>query len=205
MAMTLRVVVPPHPLIAHWLTMLRNASTPPPLYAKALEELGRWLTYEALRDWLPNRSEEVTTPSSVTKGFVIEHNIPLLAIPNLPGGLELWHGAREVLPNAQLCIGGIPIKIENNAGMIIYQDQICTGNELLKVLNALKNQEIESRRIRIITALASNPGLKNIGENYPDLNIFCACIDPELTNDGIINPGIGKPSLRLSTRITGLN
>ena len=61
MAKTLRVVVPPHPLIAHWLTMLRHVGTPPSLYRTALEELGRWLTYEALRDWLPHRREEVHT------------------------------------------------------------------------------------------------------------------------------------------------
>ena len=47
MAMSLRVVVPPHPLIGHWLTMLRHRETPAALYATALQELGRWLTYEA--------------------------------------------------------------------------------------------------------------------------------------------------------------
>ena len=44
MAMSLRVVVPPHPLIGHWLTMLRHQETPPALYATAMHELGRWLT-----------------------------------------------------------------------------------------------------------------------------------------------------------------
>ena len=48
MAMSLRVVVPPHPLIGHWLAMLRHRETPSALYATAMQELGRWLTYEAL-------------------------------------------------------------------------------------------------------------------------------------------------------------
>ena len=61
MAMSLRVVVPPHPLIGHWLTMLRHRETPPALYATAMQELGRWLTYEALRDWLPHRREPIPT------------------------------------------------------------------------------------------------------------------------------------------------
>ena len=47
MAKTLRVVVPPHPLIAHWLTVLRHAGTPAALFATGMEELGRWLSYEA--------------------------------------------------------------------------------------------------------------------------------------------------------------
>ena len=83
----MRVVVPPHPLVAHWLTMLRDINTPAPLYAKALEELGRWLTYEALRDWLPHRFETVETPKTKTQGAIIEASIPLLAIPNIPAGL----------------------------------------------------------------------------------------------------------------------
>ncbi|MGA0279595.1 MAG: uracil phosphoribosyltransferase, partial [Vulcanococcus sp.] len=51
MSKTLRVVVPPHPLIGHWLTVLRDRETPQPLFATAMAELGRWLTYEAMRDW----------------------------------------------------------------------------------------------------------------------------------------------------------
>ena len=61
MAMTLHVVIPPHPLIGHWLSILRIDTTPPAIYATALEQLGKWLTYEALRNWLPHRKEEVIT------------------------------------------------------------------------------------------------------------------------------------------------
>ena len=32
-----------------------------------------------------------------------------MVMPNIPGGLELWLGAREILPNASLCLGGIPV------------------------------------------------------------------------------------------------
>ena len=38
--MSLRVVVPPHPLIAHWLTVLRDGSTPSPLVAAAMRAIG---------------------------------------------------------------------------------------------------------------------------------------------------------------------
>merc|ERR1711991_358503 len=84
MAMSLRVVVPPHPLIGHWLTMLRHRETPAALYATALQELGRWLTYEALRDWLSHRREAVLTAQGETEGTVVEGDVPLLAMPVLP-------------------------------------------------------------------------------------------------------------------------
>ncbi len=200
MAMTLRVVVPPHTLIAHWLTMLRNESTPASLYSTGLEELGRWLTYEALRDWLPYRQEKVTTNLCSTEGQVIESSVPILAIPFLPGGLELWQGARKVLPNAHLCLKGVPNFIEENAGIVLLLDQIDTGGRLVEALSVLKKKNVDTRRIRVVTALASSPGLVRTGEENPELNIFTACIDPELTENGEIKPGIGNPSLRINTR-----
>ena len=57
----------------------------------------------------------------------------------------------------------------------------------------------------MITALAANQGLKEIGENIQDLNIYCACIDPELISESELSPGIGDPSLRIKTRFTSSN
>ena len=101
-----------------------------------------------------------------------------------------------------MCIGGLPKEIEENAGIIFYIDQITTGKQLLKDLNDLKDKKIDARRIRVITALAANQGLKEIGENIQDLNIYCACIDPELISESELSPGIGDPSLRIKTRVT---
>ena len=200
--MSLRVIVPPHPLISHWLTILRNPTTPEILYATGLEQLGTWLTYEALRDWIPNRKEQIDTSTGKTECTIIDPDIPILAIPYLPAGLELFRGARNLIPNSSLCIGGLPNEIDQNAGIIFYIDQITTGKMLLKDLKRLKDKKIDSRRIRVIAALTANPGLKEIGKNIQDLNIYCACIDPELISDSELSPGIGDPSLRIKTRVT---
>ncbi|WP_320674497.1 uracil phosphoribosyltransferase [Prochlorococcus sp. MIT 1341] len=202
MTIALRVIVPPHPLIFHWLTLLRTSTTPPAIYATGLEELGKWLTYEAIRDWIPTRVEEITTPQGKTQGTIVEASIPLIAIPILPTGVHLWNGARSVLPNADLCLEGVPSNIKNNEGIILFIDQIATGERIIKELKRLSMQNVEARRIRLITPLASSPGLKRIGEVIPDLTIHCACIDPELAPNGEIKPGIGNPVLRLNTRTT---
>ena len=205
MAMSLRVIVPPHSLISHWLTILRDPTTPEILYATALEQIGRWLTYEALRDWIPNKKEAINSSTGIVECSIIDPTIPILAIPSLPAGLELFQGSRNVIPNANLCIGGLPKQIDQDAGIIFYIDQITTGKNLLRDLKYLKDSNIDSRRIRVITAIASSPGLKEIGENIQDLNIYCACIDPELISENEISPGIGNPSLRIKTRITYSN
>ncbi len=203
--MSLRVVVPPHPLIAHWLTMLRASATPAALYATGLEELGRWLTYEAIRDWLPYRKEEVLTENGVTEGTVIQAEIPILAIPILPGGLHLWTGARKVLPNAQLCLEGIPSGITAKEGVIVFADQLANISVLTDFLTKLESQEVEANRIRIITTVTSSPGLSILAKKFPEITIHCACIDPETTVDGEIKPGIGNPILRLNTRTSSSN
>ncbi|NET17743.1 MAG: uracil phosphoribosyltransferase, partial [Okeania sp. SIO1H6] len=44
----LRVYVPPHPLVKHWLGVARDINTPSALFRSAITELGRCLTYEAI-------------------------------------------------------------------------------------------------------------------------------------------------------------
>ena len=200
MAMSLRVVVPPHPLIGHWLTVLRHQQTPPPLYATAFQELGRWLTYEALRDWLPHRREAVITSQGETDGIMMESGVPLLAMPLLPAGLDLWQGARSVLPSLSLCLEGVPDAIETNAGVIVFIDQISDGERMHDLLGQLQRRGVEGQLLRLITALAANTGLKRIGEDFPELTVYTACIDPDLTAEGQISPGIGDPLQRLDLR-----
>ena len=205
MAKTLRVVVPPHPLIAHWLTVLRHEGTPPALFRTAMEELGRWLSYEALRDWLPHRRDVVKTPLGSTEGTVIESGVPLLAVPMIPGGLHLWQGARQVLPSAELCLSGLPDAIESQAGVVLLLDQIRHGDELMGLLERLEHLGVEAPRLRVITALTSSPGLKRIGEAYPEITIHTACIDADLDEQNRILPGIGDPLQRLGIRTSQPN
>ncbi len=201
MAMTLRIVIPPHPLISHWLTILRTNTTPSAIYATGFFQIGKWLTYEALRDWIPKSTIEITTEKGTTQGTLIESSIKIYVISESAGALELWLGAREILPNANLSIGGVPENIESNSGVVIFLDQITNGEQLIKILNSLKEQNVTSERLRVITVVASSKGLKSLGENYPDLTIHAACIDEELTSNNEIVPGIGNPTTRLNTKI----
>ena len=213
MGMTLRVVVPPHPLIGHWLSVLRDASTPPALYASAMAELGRWLTYEALRDWLPHRRLPITTPDGTAEGDVVDPEVPLLAVPLLRAGLGLWQGAQAVLPAARVAhvglarsaptaepdwfLDALPAPISPRSGVLVFAPQVATGATLAAVLERLQALGVNGQRLRVITALTASPGLKLLGERFPELTIYTGCIDADVNGPGAITPGIGDPEIRL--------
>ncbi|MEB3322825.1 MAG: uracil phosphoribosyltransferase [Synechococcaceae cyanobacterium] len=213
MGMSLRVVVPPHPLIGHWLTLLRDATTPSPLFATAMAELGRWLTYEAVRDWLPQRTVEIRTPLARCEGKVVDGEVPLLAVPVLRGGLGLWEGARTVLPAARVAHVGLsttgcdqpaswylddlPATLPERAGVLVFLPVLASGATLLALLRRLGTLGVEGRRLRVITTVASAPGLQAVGEREPDLTLYCACIDPELDGQRRVRPGFGDAAARL--------
>nr|AUG32070.1 uracil phosphoribosyltransferase [Paulinella longichromatophora] len=206
MSINLRVVVPPHPLIAHWLTVLRDEMTPGPLFAIALEQLGHWLTYEAIRDWLPHQSVEVKTPFGETIGSSVSTSASLLVIQIVRGGQELWFGASKVLPTSRLVhiIGPrevmssqLPLEIPSHEGVLIFLPQITDGQALGAILTELTTKGVTGSRRRVITTIASSIGLKFLGETFPDLTIYSACIDPYLNDRGEITPGFGNLEERL--------
>jgi len=212
MSKTLRVVVPPHPLIGHWLTLLRDQATPAALYSTAMAELGRWLTYEALRDWIPYQRVSVQTPLAATEGTVVDGSVPMLAVPLLRSGLALWEGARPVVPSAAVAhiglstaasgavspwFNGLPEQIPDRAGVLVFAPQVATGNSLLHVLEQLEHRGVTGVRVRVITALTASPGLKRLGERYEDLTLYTGCIDAELDAENRILPGFGDADQRL--------
>jgi uracil phosphoribosyltransferase len=213
MSKTLRVVVPPHPLIGHWLTLLRDEQTPSALFATAMAELGRWLTYEAMRDWIPYQRVQVRTPLATTEGTVVDGSIPMLAVPVLRAGLGLWEGARPVLPTASVAhmgfqrsegsaesvcyFDGLPEQIPANAGVLVFEPMVATAGTLLQVLERLEAKGVHGERVRVISALTASPGLKRVGERYSDLTLYTGCIDAELNADNQILPGLGDAGDRL--------
>jgi len=199
MAMSLKVIVPPHPLIKHWLSILRDKDTPNILYSTAYEQIGRWLTYEALRDWLPFKKEFVETENGKADAFYIDNNYPIRIIAQIPEGLTLWYGSKEVIPNATLSLGKTPSIIAKNEGIIIYSEQIMNNKNPLETLKDLEMLGVESKRILLISSICSNKGLNKIAKEYPNQVIYTSCIDNEDDSSNILIPGIGNPIFRLST------
>ncbi len=205
MAMSLKVLVPPHPLLKHWLSILRDKNTPDILYSTGYEQIGKWLTYEALRDWLPYKQEIIETFYGPKDSFFINSNYPVRVIAQIPEGLTLWYGAKEVIPNSILSLGELPKVIENNEGIIIYTSQIKKDNNSLDLLRGLDKLGVKSNRILMISCICGKEGLNEIAKYFPEQKIYTSCIDIENDQSSYLNPGIGDPMLRLSTKFQEKN
>lgn len=207
MVLQLRVYVPPHPLIKHWLAVSRDAGTPSVLFRSAMIELGRWLTYEATRDWLPTLDTEVNTPLAPCAVTFINPEIPIAVIPILRAGLALMEGAQALLPLASIYHIGVvrdettlepsvylnrfPEKFLPETRVLISDPMLATGGTILVVMDELIQRGIDPTLVRIISVVTAPNALQRLNQAYPGVTVYTATIDEGLNNQGYIVPGLG--------------
>jgi len=206
--MQLRVHVPSHPFIAQLLTICRDKNTPTPVFRGAMADLGRWLTYECCRDWLPVATTQVETPLDVlAEAKVIDHTQPLAIVPVLRAGLALLEGAGALLPLARIyhlgyqrdetthratCyLNRLPERFAPGTRVLILEPMLATGGTLLQVLAELQGRGVDLALVRVIAVLAAGPALHKLSQQYPELVIYCAMIDEFLDDRCFIVPGLG--------------
>ncbi|MGB3204178.1 MAG: uracil phosphoribosyltransferase [Crinalium sp.] len=207
MAIQLRIHVPPHPLIKHWLGVVRDAQTPTTLFRSAMTELGRWLTYEAIRDWLPSIETTVQTPLAECPATFINPQVPIAVVPILRAGLALLEGAQPLLPLASIYHLGIvrneetlepscylnklPEQFDPETRVLITEPMLATGGTIMAAMAELTKRGVNPAFVRIISVVAAPPALQQLGTHYPSLVIYTAIIDEGLNSKGFIVPGLG--------------
>ncbi len=203
----MRVYVPPHPLIQHWLGVARDAATPSTLFRSAMTELGRWLTYEAIRDWLPTVEMTIATPLESCQANFINPDEPLVVVPILRAGLALLDGAQALLPLASIYHMGfvrdeatleascylnkLPAQFDPQTRVLITDPMLATGGTIMSALAELTQRGVDPALVRIIAVVAAPPALQKLSVAYPALNIYAAAIDEGLNDQGFIVPGLG--------------
>ena len=207
MAPQLRVYVPPHPIIRHWLTIAREKHTPVPLFRTAMIEMGKWLTYEAVREFLPTQEVNIETPLASATGQLIDGSIPLAFVPILRAGLSMLEGCQSLLPTASVyhlglvrnedtldasCyLNRLPAKFEPETRIFIVEPMMATGGSIITTLKMLTERGADPALIRIINALCAPPALQLINQQFPAVQIYSGCIDEVVNEKGWIVPGLG--------------
>ncbi|KAE9588747.1 putative uracil phosphoribosyltransferase [Lupinus albus] len=201
------VYVPPHPLIKHWVSVLRNEQTPSPIFRNAMAELGRLLMYEASRDWLPTVSGEIQSPMGVASVEFIDPREPVAVIPILRAGLALAEHASSILPATKTYHLGIsrneetlqpttylnklPEKFAEGSKVFVVDPMLATGGTIVAAVTLLKERGVDNKQIKVISACAAPPALQKLSEQFPGLHVYTGIIDPIVNEKGFIIPGLG--------------
>ncbi|URE13639.1 uracil phosphoribosyltransferase [Musa troglodytarum] len=204
---TTMVCVPSHPLIKHWISVLRNEQTPCATFKNAMAELGRLLIYEASRDWLPVVNGEIRTPMGVATVEFVDPHEPIMIVPILRAGLALAEHASSVLPATRtyhlgmrrdemtlepsLYLNKLPDKFQEGSHILLIDPMLATGGTVIAAVDLLKDRGVEDKQIKVISAVAAPPALRKLSQKYPGLHVYTGIVDPILNEKGFIVPGLG--------------
>jgi len=197
-----------HPLIQHKLTKLRNRTTATRDFKALVNEISTLMAYEATAD-LPLEPTTVETPLETTAGMRVAGK-KLALIPILRAGLGMVDGIVQLIPSARVGHIGLyrdhdtlePVhyyfKIpgdEEDRLFFVLDPMLATGGSAVQAMSALK--QVGARRIRFLCIVAAPEGIKRMLDHHPDVRVFAAALDRELSSSGYILPGLGDAGDRL--------
>lgn len=206
----MRVTVLDHPLVAHKLSVLRDKSTPSPVFRQLVEELVTLLAYEATREV---RVEPITihTPVAETQGVGLSRPRPLV-VPILRAGLGMLEGMTRLIPTAEVGFLGMA-RDDTTLDIITYAERLpedltgrqvyvldpmlATGGTLREAIKFLYRRGAE--QITCVCLLAAPEGIAKLEEELGDaeVNLVLAAIDERLDENAYIVPGLGDAGDRL--------
>lgn len=206
--MSAKVHVLNHPLVDHWLTVLRDKHTPPERMRQATEILTSFLLYQALRD-LPVETVEVETPLECTQGRRITARLGFA--PILRAGLGMVPAALRVFPQASVWYFGFyrdeetlkPVEyydpIQGRAChldvAVVLDPMLATGGSAAAAVSRLKEWGVP--RVHFVGLIAAPEGVAFLHREHPEVSIVVAALDRQLNDRGYILPGLGDAGDRL--------
>ncbi|KNZ73826.1 Uracil phosphoribosyltransferase [Termitomyces sp. J132] len=201
-----------HPVVDAELSKLRQSTTGPKEFREGIYKISFILGIEATRT-LEQSSFEGRTPVGPFTGSTIKPKIGLT--PILRAGLGMTNALLSLFPNAPVYHLGLfrekvtlqPVEYYSKLPSSPPVDQvflldplIATGGTACAALAMIVDWGI-LRNIKLLCVLASNQGLAHIQSEYPDLEIWTAGVDQDLTPEGFINPGLGDAGDRLFSTV----
>jgi uracil phosphoribosyltransferase len=197
-----------HPLIQHKLTILRDRRTTTRDFKQLVNEIATLMAYEVTKD-LPTEPVTIETPLETMEGRQVSGK-KLTLVPILRAGLGMVEGIAQLIPSARVGHIGLyrdhdtlkPVdyyfKIpadEIERDFFILDPMLATGGSAVAAVNALKHAG--ARRIRFLCLVAAPEGVQRMLDAHPDIAIFAAALDRELSPVGYILPGLGDAGDRL--------
>ena len=79
--------------------------------------------------------------------------------------------------------------------LLVVSAVLATGNTAIAAISRLK--EHGARDVKLVTLVATPPGLDAVGSAFPDVPVLTAAVDPTLDGRGYIVPGLGDAGDRI--------
>jgi uracil phosphoribosyltransferase len=206
-------LVADHPLVAHKLTALRDASTDTPVFRRLTDELVTLLAYEATRH-IRVEPVSVRTPVAPATGVRLARPVPLV-VPVLRAGIGMLDGMTRLLPSADVGFVGLardeqtlvaatyaerlPTDLAGR-DVFVLDPMLATGGTLETVVRMLVSRGAAT--VTAICLLAAPEGLARLAAAFPDdttarVRVVTAGLDEKLNDRGYIVPGLGDAGDRL--------
>ncbi len=207
----MRVHVVDHPLVAHKLTVLRDATTDSPTFRRLADELVTLLAYEATRG-VRIEPHQIVTPVAPATGVRLSAPKPLV-VPILRAGLGMLDGMTRLVPTAEVGFLGM-IRDEQTLQASTYATRVpedlsgrqvflldpmlATGGTLAAAMRFVFDRGADD--VTAICLLAAPEGIRAVeaafGADAP-VTVVTAGLDEGLNELGYIVPGLGDAGDRL--------
>ncbi|MDA9787063.1 uracil phosphoribosyltransferase [Pontimonas sp.] len=206
----MQVHIADHPLISHKLSLLRDESTPSPVFRALTSELVTLLAYEATRN-IHVEDQTITTPVTTTTGKKLAKPRPVV-VPILRAGLGMLEGMTQLLPSAEVGFLGM-VRDEKTLQPSVYAERLpedlsdrqcyildpmlATGGSLLQAITYVFNKG--ATEVTAVCLLGAPEGLAAIEKatEGKNLTIVLGALDEKLNEHGFIVPGLGDAGDRL--------
>lgn len=197
-----------HPLIDFYMTMLRSKDTQSSKFRFLAKKVTSLMAFEIFKD-LKVLPKTIETPLDKHNGVILNNQKPCI-ISILRAGLIMSEGITDVFDEVSIGHIGMyrdentlkPINYVkklpsdlNNRQCFLCDPMLATGGSAISAIKTLKQHFASD--IKLVCLLASDPGIKKVHDNFPDVNIICAQKDDKLNENGFILPGLGDAGDRI--------
>ncbi|PWQ96165.1 uracil phosphoribosyltransferase [Leucothrix arctica] len=204
----MNVTIIDHPLIQHKLTIMRRQETSTASFRRLVNEIAMLLCYEVTRD-LPMTAEQIQTPMERMDAPTLAGK-KLCFVSVLRAGNGLLDGMLNLIPSARVGHVGlyrdhdtleaveyyykVPSDIADRL-VIAVDPMLATANSAIAAVQRLKDGGAVN--IKFLCLLAAPEGVKAFGLAHPDVELYTAAVDRELSKEGYILPGLGDAGDRI--------
>lgn len=197
-----------HPLVQHKLTLMRDRDASTNSFRQLLNEISSLMAYEVCRD-MALQDVQIQTPLETMTGKRIDGK-KLVFVSILRAGNGILDGVLSVVPSAR--VGHIGLyrdpqtlqaveyyfkmpKDMHERDVVVVDPMLATGNSAVAAVTRLK--QCQPKSIKFLCLLTCPEGVNTMHRAHPDVPMYTAAVDRELSDHGYILPGLGDAGDRI--------